>query len=160
MSDAADRLFAHGRPLRSVNERLEDMADGARHALEYLKNAESQKIRRMGRKQIGQWAARQVGCCVRTYQRTPPEDLVDLILFLLDAEGPPKSIQPKGWRLVAHHKAIYPKKSTRHLAELAGISHTQVATWLKEPAFQREVANVRKSIELNGFDAVKNFLVL
>ncbi len=118
MSDAADRLFALGRPPRSVNERLEYMADNARRALEYLKNAESQKIRRMGRKQIGQWAARQVGCCVRTYQRTPPEDLVDLILFLHDADGPPKAIQPKGWRRVAHHKAVYPKKSTRDLAKL------------------------------------------
>lgn len=160
MSDAADRLFALGRPPRSVNERLECMADNARRALEYLKNAESQRIRRIGRKQIGQWAARQVACCARTFQRTPPEDLVDLILFLLDAEGPPEAIEPKGWHLVAHHKAVYPKKSTRDLAKLAGVSHSQVAKWLKEPAHQREVANVRKSIELNGFDAVKNFLVL
>lgn len=158
MTEATDRLFRLSGI--SVDQRLENMANNAQDALKYLKKLEKRKIRRMGKKQIEQWAARQLNCCVRTFQRTPPQELVDLILFLLDAEGPTEPIQPKGWCTVAHHKAVYPKKSTRDLAELAGVSHTQVAKWLKEPAHQREVANVRKNIELNGFDFVKNYLAL
>ncbi len=162
---AAETLFALTG--RSVDDRLTGMAKTAREVLEELQRADKEARTRPGQKRrrpaiIGRWAVRELDVCVRTFERLPPTELVELFDYLHQSKSPfaaaPLAME---WYRAAHFKALHPHASSRDLAAESGASHTMCAKWVKsDPDFKSEVEGVRAVIETLGIEQVRRLHLL
>ena len=163
--NAADRLF--GLTGRSVDDRVAGIAKTAREVLEELQRADKEKRTAPGQKRrrptmIGRWAARQLDLCVRTFERLPPVELVDLFAYLHQGKSPfAAASHPVEWYRATHYKALHPDASSRDLAAASRASHTTCVKWLKsDPDFEAEVEGVGAAIEMLGIEKMRRLGLL